>query len=78
MQALTRYQGSVFLLGLYVVLPVAILNAYAVFFSEVAILRSLTPWAQAVGTSIMLSLLPGYLVGAYLHLHRSTLEKKTA
>ena len=74
MQKLTNYEGSVFLLGLYISLPIAILNAVALLTSEVAILRSVTPWAQAVGTSIMLSLLPGYLVSAYVHLHRSTIK----
>lgn len=74
MEKLTNYKGSLFLLGLYITLPIAIANTLALAFSDVAILWSLTPWAQAVGTAIMLSLLPGYLVAAYVHLHRATLQ----
>ena len=73
MEKLANYQGSVFVLGLCISLPIGVANAVALVFSDVAILWSLTPWAQAVGTAIMLSLLPGYLVAAYIHLHRTTI-----
>ena len=74
MRAPADYRGSVFLLALYISIPIGILNALAIAYSDVMILEHLTPRAQMIGTSIMLSLLPGYLIGAYVHLHRATVK----